>query len=395
MKKIVSAAAAALILGGFAAAEATFSVNYRTGIEVLSHQMKHNTHLLNGVTANRTTSDALSFKGKADFGGLELEITPTYSNDGNEGTLSLAKYNGWINFGKFSFKSGAWDSRAVGRVNADIGNHEGKFWGELQKPGLANKLGTSGNGVDISQQNGKKKITNMISYTNKDMGLEARGAFIESKAGTYANPDDAGDDWVFDNDQWFAEIGYTIKDVGRILFTTKDSHKDMSFALFVEPKLADLKALTSLVGVTYEQNTSGEKTQTAIAIDARARYAIDDQLSVTAMYNWTGGDVGTTETKTAKYATWGMLNATYKLNETFVPFCSMIYSSGAAAGAVGALGFKDTYAASLRVYPGVEIYNTKSANLITGLVVDLVNFTGEDDDFTKKFTIPVLMRVKF
>ena len=405
MKKIIGAAAVAALASGFAFAEATFSVNYRTGINALYHELGSNTTLLDAVTANRTTSDALSFKGKADFGGLELEITPTYSNDGNEGTLSLAKYNGWINFGDFMFKSGAWDSRAVGRVNKDIGNHEGKFWGELMKPGLAAKLGTSGNGVDISQQNGKKKITNMLQYTNKDLGLEARGAFIESKDGTYASTDDVSDDWNFENDQWFAEVGYKIPEFGRVLVNTKTSYKDQAFGIFVEPALSGLDQLTSLVGFTFEQDYSAKNAdgdaqkEYALALDLRARYAINDQLSVTGMFNWTGGDVATdkTDVKTAQFATWAMLNATYKLNDTFVPFFSAIYTSGKEAGKSAALARKADYTASLCLYGGVEIYNTKSANLITGIVWDANGFIEGDakKECTKAVTIPVLLRVKF
>ena len=431
MKKIVSAAAAALILGGFAAAEAKFSVNYRTGISALSHVMGHNTKLFDANATNyvdgktyRSTSDALSFKGSGEYGGLELEIDPLYKPAGTKAHLgnedNLAKYNGWINFGKFMFKSGAWDARAVGRVNADMGNHEGKFWGEVNKPGLT-QLGTgkkgefaktNGNGVDISQQNGKAKITNMLAYVDKDLGLEVRGAVIQSKeTSTYANPDDSGDDWVFANQQWFAEVGYTIKDVGRVLVNTKASYKDQAFAIFVEPKLADLKALTSLVGFTFEQNyenydKDGDPLKAyALGLDLRARYAIDEQLSVTAMLNWTTGDAvdldaadekKTLGTKTARYATWGMLNATYKLNETFVPFCSVIYTSGLTAGAAGAMSKSDTYASSLRVYPGVEIYNTKNANIITGIVWDVNGFMAPSGtECVKAITIPVLMRVKF
>lgn len=424
MKKIVSAAAAALVLSGFAFADASFSVNYRTGIEVLSHQFGHKTTLFNGVTSSRTTSDALSFKGKADFGGLELEITPTYPNstlentnsDGTdqtgwktEGSVVLSKYNGWINFGDFTFKSGAWDARAVGRVNKDIGNHEGKFWGELLKPGLANKLGTSGNGVDISQQNGKKKISNMLQYNNKSLGLEARAAFIESNADdTYAGTSDDNDNWNFANEQWFAEVGYTVKDLGRVLVNTKTSYKDQAFGIFVEPKLPDLSALTSLVGFTFEQNygtryTAGDKKgdeakQYAMALDLRARYAINDELSVTGMFNWTAGDKinSAKNGKDGMYATWAMLNATYRLNETFVPFFSAIYSSGADCGAAGALNFTASYKASLRFYPGVEIYNTSNANIITGLVFDIKDFSGDHDNHENmKVMIPVLMRVKF
>lgn len=401
MKKMVAVASVAALVTAFAAAEAKFYVNYRTGIEVLSHELGKNTTVLNSDTTSRSTSDSLSFKGSADFGGLELELTATGTAAAN--TIALAKYNGWVNFGDFMFKSGKWDARAVGRVNADIGNHESGFWGEITKPGLANGLGTSGNGVDISQQS-NKKLTNMLAYNNKDLGLEARVAFQEKDtAKVYGQS--ASDDWVFANDVWFAEVGYTIPDIGRVLVNAKTSYKDQAFGIFVEPKLADLKQLTSLVGFTYEQDSSAKNAkgdaqkEVALAADARVRYAIDENLSVTGMFNWTAGDVATpnTDVKTAKFATWAMLNATYKLNDTFKPFCSVIYSSGKDAGKTAALGFKDDYTASLRVYPGVEIYNTKNANIITGVVWDANGFIeGKDKkECTKKVTVPVLMRIKF
>jgi len=404
MKKMVAVASVAALVTGFAAAEAKFYVNYRTGIEVLSHELGKNTTVLNSDTTSRSTSDSLSFKGSADFGGVELELTAdgSMANYSTKG-ISLAKYNGWINFGDFMFKSGRWDARAVGRVTNDMGNHEGKFWGEITKPGLANKLGTSGNGSDISQQS-NKKLTNMLAYNNKDLGLEARVAFQESDTSNGYGKS-ASDDWVFANDVWFAEVGYTIPDIGRVLVNAKTSYKDQAFGIFVEPKLADLKQLTSLVGFTYEQDSSAKNAkgdaqkEVALAADARVRYAIDENLAVTAMFNWTAGDVATTGTdvKTAKFATWAMLNATYKLNDTFKPFCSVIYSSGKAAGATDALGFKDDYTASLRVYPGVEIYNTKNANIITGVVWDANGFIegSAKKECTKKVTVPVLMRIKF
>lgn len=425
MKKIVGAVTLAALASGFAFAEATFSVNYRTGIEALYHELGSNTTLLNAETGSRLTSDALSFKGKADFGGLELELTPDGSNKNKN--ISLAKYNGWINFGDFMFKSGRWDARAVGRVNGDQGNHEGAFWGELKKPGLANALGTSGNGSDISQQS-NKKLANMLAYTNKDLGLEARAAFWENdgtdgKTNTYGKSD--SDDWTFANEVWFAEVGYKIPEFGRVLVNTKTSYKDQAFGIFVEPKLAALEQLTSLVGFTFEQNSNSidangdDQKEFALALDLRARYAINDQLSVTGMFNWTGGDMAgvtwdaknevikhTTLTtgnkpsvgnKSAVFATWAMLNVTYKLNDTFVPFFSAIYTSGKDAGAVSALMRDEDFTASLRLYGGVEIYNTKSANLITGIVWDANGFIegARLAECTKAVTIPVLLRVKF
>ena len=214
------------------------------------------------------------------------------------------------------------------------------------------------------------------------------------------------DDWVFDNDQWFAEVGYKIPEFGRVLVNTKTSYKDQAFGIFVEPKLSALEQLTSLVGFTFEQYSGSvdangdDQKEYALALDLRARYAINDQLSVTGMFNWTGGDkkaANGTDVKTAQFATWAMLNATYKLNDTFVPFFSAIYTSGKSAGAASALDRKADYTASLRLYGGVEIYNTKSANLITGIVWDANGFIEGKARGTceKDVTIPVLLRVKF
>ena len=402
MKKIVSAVALAAVAASLATAEIKTSLNYRTGIDVLTHTFGDNTTVLNAETANRTTSDSLSFKDSGEYGGMELELTAT--GKAAENKIELAKYNGWVNFGDFMFKSGKWDARAVGRVTNDIGNHEGKFWGELTKPGLADKLGTQGKGSDISQQS-NKKLTNMLAYNNKDLGLEARVAFQETDtANGYGKS--ASDDWVFANDLWFVEVGYTLDGLGRILVDAKTSYKDQAFALFVEPKLAGLEQLTSLVGFTYEQDSSAKKAngdaqrEVALGFDARARYAINEQLSVTGMFNWTAGDVAAsgTDVKVASYATWGMVNATYALNDTFKPFCSVIYSSGAEAGKTAALAKTAAYKASLRIYPGVEIYNTKNANIITGVAFDINDFSNGDDyknNENMKVTIPVLFRVRF
>ena len=55
MKKIITAAAVAAMAASFAAADAKFSVNYRTGIQFLEHQMKKGTTMLNSYTDNRKT----------------------------------------------------------------------------------------------------------------------------------------------------------------------------------------------------------------------------------------------------------------------------------------------------------------------------------------------------
>mgnify|MGYP002868749334 CR=1 FL=1 len=272
------------------------------------------------------------------------------------------------------------------------------------KPGLAHKLGTTGNGVDVSQQSNKYQ-TNMIAYVNKDIGLEVRGAFTDgdaSKSGTSTVYSNSDDDVVFANNLWFAEVGYTVKDVGRILVSSKFSHRDYTVAAFLEPKLADLKALTSLLGFTFEMNDEKAAKQYALAVDARARYAINDQLSVTGMFNWTAGDkISSGENKNAEYASWGMVNVTYKMNDTIQPFCSVIYSAGTKCGTVEEIKFDTQYKASLRIYPGVSIFQTKNANIISGVALDISDVLHSSDYDTHgklnnmTVTIPVLMRVKF
>jgi len=405
MKKIVGAAAIAALASGFAFAEASFNVNYRTSFDLINHKMGSNTNLFVTPSAMQATNDALSFKGKADFGGLELEIDPSVGANSAH-AITLVKYNAWINFGDFMFKSGTWDSRAVGRVNKDIGNHSGKFWGEPLKPGLAHKLGTDGLGVDMSQQS-NKKMTYMLQYANKDMGLEARGAFTENASTTdYAEKTIATDkdDWSFNNETWFAEVGYKIPDFGRILVNAKTAHKNQAFGAFIEPSILD--NLTSLVGFTFERNydnkSEDDLTAYAMAVDVRVRYAINDQLAVTGMFNWTGGDkvadaTAATTTKTAEYASWASLHVRYALNDTFVPFFSTIYSAGKTPGNVTEMKMDSKYSASLRFFPGVEIYNTKSANIITGVVWDVAGFVeGQGiNECEKTFSIPVLLKVKF
>ena len=95
-------------------------------------------------------------------------------------------------------------------------------------------------------------------------------------------------------------------------------------------------AQTSLLGFTFEMDNTGATEEYAMAVDARARYAINDQLSVTGMFNWTAGDeISSGENKDAKYASWGMVNVTYKMNDTIQPFCSVIYSAGKKCGTKG------------------------------------------------------------
>lgn len=429
MKKIITAAAVAALAASFAAAEAKFSVNYRTGIDLLQHQMTKGTRVFDNQASARSTSDALSFKGSAEYGGLELEIDPEWYEGSvkKAQTLTLKKYNGWINFGNFMIKSGAWDSRAVGRVNADIGNHEGGYWGELLKPGLAVAGGTAGNGKDISQQSNNKQTT-MVQYKNKDLGLEVRAAYIDTDGSktTFASGDE-NDDWVAANNLWFGEVAYTINDIGRVMATGKFAHKDYAGALFFEPKLADMKELTSLVGFIYETKTNAgtdksgdDVAANTMAVELRARYdlgAFVKGLSATFMYNWTFGNTVTSANGTADakkpgfYAEWAMLNLKYALNDTFNPFLSVLFSNGAWSAntsndadlymkpSASASAFDEAFTYSMRVFGGVEIYNTENANIITGICWDAANMNDKDTvyggDCTKVVSIPVLMRVKF
>ena len=433
MKKIITAAAVAAMAASFAAADAKFSVNYRTGIDLLQHQMTKGTRVFDNQASGRSTSDALSFKGSAEYGGLELEIDPTWNTTYKDSTTSttkenvLAKYNGWINFGNFMIKSGTWDSRAVGRVNADIGNHEGAFWGELLKPGLAVKGSTAGNGIDISQQSNKNQTT-MVQYKNKDLGLEVRAAYRDTDGSetTFAGSDE-NNDWVAANDLWFGEVAYTINDIGRVMATGKFAHKDYAGALFFEPKLADMKELTSLVGFIYETKTNAgtdksgdDVAANSMAVELRARYdlgAFVKGLSATVMYNWTFGNTVTSGTKGVSdakkpgfYAEWAMLNLKYALNETFNPFLSVLFTNGAWSAntacdagdvymkpAASASTFDKAFTYSMRVFGGVEIYNTANANIITGICWDAANMndTVYGGDCTKVVSIPVLFRVKF
>ena len=434
MKKIITAAAVAAMAASFAAAEAKFSVNYRTGIDLLQHSVmdskgkSHGTYLFDNQASGRGTSDALSFKGSAEYGGLELEIDPEWYEGSvkKSQTLILKKYNGWINFGNFMIKSGAWDSRAVGRVNADIGNHEGGYWGELLKPGLAVKGGTEGNGIDISQQSNNKQTT-MVQYKNKDLGLEVRAAYRDTDGSktTFAGSDE-NNDWVAANDLWFGEVGYTINGIGRVMATGKFAHKDYAGALFFEPKLADMNELTSLVGFIYETKTNAgtdksgdDVAANSMAVELRARYdlgAFVKGLSATFMYNWTFGNTVTTANGTADakkpgfYAEWAMLNLTYALNDTFHPFLSTIFTNGTwnpntanDAGdvymkpAASASTFDKAFTCSMRVYGGVEIYNTANANIIAGVCWDASNLndTVYGGYCARAVSIPVLMRVKF
>ena len=317
-------------------------------------------------------------------------------------------------------KSGAWDSRAVGRVNADIGNHEGGYWGELLKPGLAVKGGTAGNGIDISQQSNNKQTT-MVQYKNKDLGLEVRAAYRDTDGSktTFAGSDE-NNDWVAANDLWFGEVAYTINDIGRVMATGKFAHKDYAGALFFEPKLADMNELTSLVGFIYETKTNAgtdksgdDVAANTMAVELRARYdlgAFVKGLSATFMYNWTFGNIVTSDAKKPGfYAEWAMLNLKYALNDTFNPFLSVLFSNGAWSAnksndadlymkpSASASAFDEAFTYSMRVFGGVEIYNTKNANIITGICWDAANMndTVYGGDCTKVVSIPVLMRVKF
>ncbi len=435
MKKIVSAAlVASLVAGAAFAADAKISLNHRTKLDAYSYVSKETgdnkastTEWMDwegydGAGAQAATSCADSFKFvlDGDNAGVTLNINAT--ND-TKAFAVLNQYSAWAKWalpaGSLKIEAGNWkDGYADGayRVKKDV-----DAWGAEGMDFERFKLGTILYGSnssfvdDLTSGKGQTAESGFATYSvnaTDDIDLNV------TLGGTYkvfdkvADTDDATDTSTEYYDSTF---------VGRLQLNMKDAFKSELifkkvaprynvFALFVKPQVLD--GLDMTIGGTVETYNKKDADYTALAFDFRARYQVNDQLSITTFNNYSSIDtdaglaisaglvghkgaegycLGKDATVKVKSAMWNELEARYKVSDLL----TIMGSVGLITPLENAKDDDNDYGIEWRVTPAVQIYANSNAYVYTGVALSGTSTTVSDvDNSVFAVQVPVVFRVK-
>ena len=121
MKKIITMAAATLLVAGSVVAQPKINVSFKMKSNIVSTDFDRWTFLDYGGYG--AIASGLLFSMGNDNVGIELEMDPyiAFNSTASEWfkNFSLEKYNAWVSFGKtgsFFLRMGSWDDRAVNCV---------------------------------------------------------------------------------------------------------------------------------------------------------------------------------------------------------------------------------------------------------------------------------------
>ena len=237
----------------------------------------------------------VKFTLKNDNAGVQLDVDPTIAK-GAEGTKTVEfdHYYGWVNFfnGAMTLQSGVWETRSVNRMNKDAGKWEGAQY-ERYKYGVAN--GAVAKDINnIATVNGTTALSTSLTY--KADGLYATGILV-------TNAYDAASG-INSQSGWGVETGMNIGEGSKLTAMFKNPAKDTyAFAGFLENKTLK-ENLDFVAGFTFGR-AAGKTIE--LAIDARARYDLKDNLAITTMNNLTYKD--------KDFSIWDMVSLTLKASE--------------------------------------------------------------------------------
>ena len=185
------------------------------------------------------------------------------------------------------------------------------------------------------------------------------------------------------------QVSYSQDDLGNIdLIANVDRDKVASFAGFYNTAKV-IEALNATVGFTYGFNNVNEDAKvTNMAADLRARYAINEALAAGIYMNWTSTKTGDND---AQGLVSTVLNANYKVNETFKAFveAGLNVLTNSDARKVGGT--------QLAAQFGGIITPSKGATITTGVQLGVTGIGVEDAYKSAKTTniaIPLSLRVK-
>jgi len=339
MKKIVSAALVASLVAGAAFAEVTVSANFRLRPVFATWNMGTEADTMAeyfDLDSVQGAKDDVTFKAKNDYAGVESAITI----DGTNSAVSFSKYTGYLKFGNLTFTGGVFDSRIADRVTKDQNNLSliEQNWGGIYNTAdvlsgdvyytkktnnkiMGNKkLGVNATcgasvGIDsdnITAINGSKAVSFVTDYVFADVAggkLQVWGALNKNKDEWPTTNDDGVVTTKVDSSYAF-RAAYTA-DAFSANATMHIIKKALTAAVFVSPKV---DGLLSTFGFTFAQDdNNGDDADVYWAIDARARYGIDDATFAGIYLNYTNADEG--DGADADGVLDAVLNVNHKLND--------------------------------------------------------------------------------
>ncbi len=290
MKKIMAAAAVASLLAGSAFAELSFSY---TGEGIFG-----------------TTTKAVNSVARNDCFCLELanEVAGVHVDwDIANNAPYLDSFYGWMTFGlpvgKLQVTSGKWNARYSDRVNTDGGD----LGNDVFKLGNIVKDAASIDADNLTVG----KMSSVLAYTLDDA---LPGALL-AKFGLVSNNDFLKGTGVENTAETSIHCGF----VGELAYRQEKAfnfdlaikHHDANVTTvgaYFSPLMAE--ALEATAGFTYGYNTS---TNTEIAFDLRARYAITEKVALTGMFNFSQVKVEDVDDPTK--AMWAGLTLNYVAGE--------------------------------------------------------------------------------
>ena len=436
MKKIISAALVASMAAAAVFAEAKITLNFRTKLDAFSQR----TSSLKGAddvitkewldwegydgagkqsAANASDTMKFAFSGERAGATFALNIANNvkgtdYDKDAKVSLLTLNEYSAWMNFpvgpGTLTLRSGNWkDGYADGayRVKKDVDaqNAEGMDFERFKLGSIfkgSNKLSFVDN---LSAGADNTALFSAADYgfnVNDDVNLNV---LLGSVYAAYDKVVD--DDTTTYYDAFFvSRVQAKVKNVlnAELIYKHPTQHVN-DIALYVMPVVT--KALTLNVGGALELCGKDNADYTDWAFDVRARYAVDDNLSITFFTNVSGTDLeagrnisagvvghkgaegwATTAAK-FKTAMWNNLSARYKLSDTLAATLNV--------GLINALsnvdGDDESYGMEWRVTPAVQVYAASNASIWAGVAISGTSLSDADAS-VMSIQVPVIFRVK-
>ena len=456
MKHLVWALAGGVVLAGSAfAADAKISLNYRSRLEVFAQDQidegvkgqkkKTTTEWMDWQDSgyNGASSDTFKFVLSSDRAGVTLAFNTYNNKDKGNDFFTLNEYSAWMKFdagpGTLRLTTGNWkDGYADGayRVKKDVDaqNAEGLDFERFKLGTIFSKTKALGFVDDLTLGSGNQYTLGMADYdfkVNDDLSLNflvgGRHKTFDTKTNTNKTETTT---W---KSAFVSRVQVGMKGLlNAELIYKKSDPRVNTLALYVMPQVMD--GLTLNVGGAAEFHTKddtkiGEK-YTDWAFDIRARYQVNDALSVTFFTNVSGTDLdsgrninsgiagstgsagtqGWVKAKTLpdatgkanqtqaafKTAMWNNLSAQYKINDIFT--ASLNLGCITPLSDLRIKGSDDKYHSysydfipEWRVVPGVKI--SASSNALVWAAVALSGSKMEDYEVFN-FSVPVIFRVK-
>jgi len=429
MKKIISAALVASMAAAAVFAEAKITLNFRTKLDAFAYcktSVGSNDTITQewldwegydgaGKQVATSPSDTMKFAFSGERAGatLAFNVSTNAKTSKDAALLTLNEYSAWMNFpvgpGTLTLRSGNWkDGYADGayRVKKDVDaqNAEGMDFERF-------KLGTMFKG------------TNKLSFVD-DLAAGANNTALFSAADYGFNVNDdvnlnvllgsvyAAYDKVVDDDTttyydafFVSRVQAKVKNLlnAELIYKHPTQHVN-DIALYVMPVVT--KALTLNVGGALELCGKDNADYTDWAFDVRARYAVDDNLSITFFTNVSGTDLeagrnisagvvghkgaeGWATAAKFKTAMWNNLSARYKLSDTLAATLNV--------GLINALsnvdGDDESYGMEWRVTPAVQVYAASNASIWAGVAISGTSLSDADAS-VMSIQVPVIFRVK-